>query len=395
MNHPYDALSEKQLRERPSNKWRRYPADVLACWVADMDFPPAPEIRQAIADFAMAGDLGYPPQGGIAGLSETVCGRLAHRYGLTVEPEDLQALPGVVPGLYLASAVLAGPGEGVVVQPPIYPPFMAAVRNTGREIVYNPMREGKTGWKFDLADLERKIEPSTRLLMLCNPQNPTGRVFSREELEGLAAVVLRHRLWVVSDELHADLVLPGPSGRRHLPFASLGPEIAQRTLTLYGPTKAFNIAGLKIAFALSHNKEMMERIRTFGRGFVVAGNVLAQAATIAAYRQGDAWLEDTLEYLRGNRDALVDFVRKELPGVRVHSPEGTYLAWLDFREIELGKPAADFLLAEARIGVNPGSDFGPDDESDLHGFARLNFATSRPILMDALARIRDALSVAA
>ncbi|MEX2535477.1 MAG: PatB family C-S lyase [Trueperaceae bacterium] len=397
MIHPFDALSQDTLRTRPSVKWRHFPEDVLACWVADMDFPPAQEIRRAVADFAQAGDLGYPPRTGLEGLFEAVCGRLAGRYRLTIQPDDLMMMPGIIPGLYLATQTLAGPGEGVVVQPPIYPPFMAAVRESGREAVYNPMVLTDAGWEFDFEGLEQAITPSTRLLMLCNPQNPTGRVFRRDELERLAQIVLRHRLWVVSDELHADLTLAG----EFIPLASLGDEIAQRTLTLYGPTKTFNIAGLKIGFAFSHNQQLMDMVREAAKGLVVSGNVLAQAATIAAYRQGDKWLENTLSYLRGNRRLLIDFVERELPEVALHAPEGTYLAWLDFRKAGLQEAAAPFLLANAKVGLNGGPDFGPPvhyaaeqrAEPGLESYARLNFATSKTILNQALEQIRDALAV--
>jgi cystathionine beta-lyase len=388
MAHPFDALSEQVLRSRSSAKWTRYPQDVLPCWVADMDFPPAEEIREAIADFAAAGDFGYPSKEGVPGLMSALSGRLASRHGLRVEAEQVLPLPGIVPGLYLASRALAGPGEGVVLQSPIYPPFMAAVDGTGRERVWNPMRETESGWELDVAGLDRTITPATRLLMLCNPHNPTGRVFGRAELEALAEVVLRHRLWVVSDELHADLTLSG----RHVPFASLGPEVAQRTVTLYGPTKAFNMAGLKIGFAFSSNDRLMERIREVGMGMVVPGNVLAQVATVAAYNRAGPWLDGTLDYLRGNLKVLQEFVAEELPGVRLVPPQGTYLAWLDFRRCRLRQPAASFLLERAKVGLNPGADFGPGQATWLQGFARLNFATSRAILVSALERIRDALS---
>ncbi|HEX7004190.1 MAG TPA: PatB family C-S lyase [Trueperaceae bacterium] len=389
MVHPFDALSEEMLRSRPSVKWRHYPEDVLPCWVADMDFQPAEPIRRAIAEYARAGDLGYPPKAGLAGLFDAVRGRLSNRFGIEVGPDDLMMMPGIIPGLYLAVRTLAGRGEGVVIQPPVYPPFMAAVTNSGRKAVYNPMRLGGNGWEFDFDGLERSITPSTRLLMLCNPQNPTGRVFSRAELERLGDIVLRNRLWVVTDELHADLTLDG----RFTPFASLGEQVARRTLTLYGPTKAFNIAGLKIGFAFSTNQELMETVRMAATGLVVPGNAVAQAATIAAYGEGDEWLGQTLDYLRSNRQFLIEFVERELPGVSLHAPQGTYLGWLDFREADLGEPAARFLLEKAKVGLNSGSDFGPGDGTpDLEGFARLNFATSRAILTRVLERIGTALT---
>lgn len=383
----FNSLKVAELRKRPSVKWQYFDEDVIPCWVADMDFTPSKAITDAMANYAAAGDLGYPPQNGLPGLREAVAERLGARHGLAVEPDQMQVLPGAIPGLYLASLTMAGPGEGVVVQPPVYPPFMSAVRDTGREIVWNPMVATDHGWRLDLEGLEEAITPATRVLALCNPQNPTGRVFERGELEQLARIVLRHRLWVVSDELHADLILEG----KHVPFASLSPEIARRTVTLYGPTKAFNMAGLKISFAFSHNAALLERLASAGQGLVVPGNALAQAATLAAYASGDEWLDEALTYLRANRDFLVEFVRKELPRAKVWPTQGTYLAWLDLSGYDLQPSAAEYLLERARVGVSAGSMFGAGN-SDLNGFVRLNFATSREILREVLTRIRDSLN---
>ena len=257
------------------------------------------------------------------------------------------------------------------------------MEKTGRVPVYNPFVHDGAHWRIDFEALEALVTPATRLFMLCNPQNPTGRVFTRGELERLADFVLKHRLWVVSDELHSDLVY---EGFEHIPFASLGEEIAERTVTLFGPTKTFNIAGLKIGFLASQNKALLERVKGTGFGLVGAPNVVAQTATIAAYAEGDAWLNETLSYLKANRDYVADFVKRELPGVEHTAPEGTYLAWLDFRNLGLENPEA-FLLEEAKVALNDGSWFGPGGE----GFVRLNFATSRHIVRQTLERIRDAV----
>src|SRR5690606_11125484 len=273
-------------------------------------------------------EFGYPPMTGVPGLLDAVQERLADLYGYRVPQERITQLPGIIPGLYLAVRTLAGPADEVIVQPPAYPPFMQATNQSHRKLVYNPMVVRAGRWELDLEGLERMITPATRLLIFCNPQNPTGRVFTRAELERLAEIVLEHRLWVVSDELHADLTLDG----RHIPFASLSPEVAERTVTLYGPTKAFNIAGLKVGCMIAGSDALNERLRAAGT-MLPPPNVLAQVATLAAYRHADGWLESTLDYLRGNREVVARFVEQELPGVEFIPPEGTYLAWLDFRRV--------------------------------------------------------------
>lgn len=387
-DHPFDRLSPDRLRRSGALKWTRHPDDVLPLWVADMDFPTADAIRDAIRAAADEGLFLYPPHEGLPGLREAVAGRLADRYGWSVPEEAVRPLPGIVPGLELAAAAFAGPGEEVLIPSPFYPPFTLATEAAGRVPVHVPMvRDDERGWHYDLDALEAAVTPATRLLMLCHPHNPTGRVATEAELRTLADFALRHRLWVVSDELHADLTLDG----RHLPFASLGPEIARRTLTLYGPTKAFNIAGLKVGFAIAENEALLERVRRVGTMRTPAPNVVAQAAARAAYTQpgAEAWLQGTLDYLRGNRDLVVRAV-EGLPGVRIDPPQATYLAWLDVRGGGLEAPAA-FLLEEAGLALNDGAAYGPGGE----GFVRLNFACPRPLLREALGRLERALRGAA
>lgn len=381
---PFDALELAGLEQKACAKWQHHPRGVLPLWVADMDFAVAEPIKAALQEHLGGENFGYPPAEGLPGVKEAATSRLEGKFGWRLSPEQLHLLNGVVPGLFLSVLACTSEGEEVLMNAPIYGPFMAAVKETRRRAVFSEMRLGEQGYELDFERLEAAITPATRLLMLCNPHNPLGRVFRREELERLAELALRHRLWVVSDELHAELVYPG---HQHLPFAALDGEIAQRTLTLFGPSKAFNLAGLKIGFAASANEQLLARFRQVATGLVGPPNVLAQVATRAAYQQGDAWLGQALAYLQGNRDVLAEFLAEELPQVKHVPPEGTYLAWLDFSFLDTDEVEA-YLLERARVALNNGTWFGPGGA----GFARLNFATSRPILRQALARIKDAVS---
>ena len=382
-HHPYDDVSLESLRARPGAKWQVFPGDVLPLWVAEMDFPIADSIKQAIGANLSANDLGYTVGVGVPGLRDAVAERLTVKHGLPLEPDQVALLPTTGVGLGLAARAFAGPGDEVLLLTPLYPPFKHAVENAGRVPVEVELVNGDDGYSIDFGALEAAVSPASRLLMLCSPHNPVGKVFTREELERLADFALRHNLWVVSDELHADLLFDG----KHVPIASISPEIGARTVTLYGPTKAFNIPGLKISFAASSNPGLLERLSAAGKGLVPAPNVLAQVATVGAYRGGSEWLAYTLDYLRGNRELVVSFVNENLTGVGLHVPAATYLAWLDLRSKGLGdKPAAP-LAERAKVGLNEGADFGLGGA----GFVRLNFATSRPILRLALERLATVL----
>lgn len=395
--HPFDEVTLESLRAKNCMKWTYYDADVLPLWVADMDFPPADVIANALAERAQGGNLGYPAGylTGEPGLREALVAWLAERHDWRVEEDDIWPLHGIIPGLYLGALTCASAGEGVLLQTPLYPPFMAAVQNTGRTAQYSPLVWSGSRWEMDLEGLEAAITPETRLLMICNPQNPTGRVFERTELEALADIVLRHRLWVVSDELHSDLVYsdlvysdPAFPGARHIPFASLSDELAQRTLTLLGPTKSFNIAGLKIGFLVTQNAALLDRLKQVGTGLVTPPNVMAQTAALAAYTQGGPWLAGALDYLKKNRDRVGAFAETYLPGSRYAAPEGTYLAWLELGGLGLGDALYGTLLG-CGVGLNEGPPYGPGGE----GFARLNFATTEAVVAEALERLKTGLNL--
>ncbi|HLU83178.1 MAG TPA: PatB family C-S lyase, partial [Trueperaceae bacterium] len=381
LNFPVIPLPE--LQNRASSKWRVFEPDVLPLWVAEMDFPIAPVIRRAIEDHLDTNDLGYGLRSCAPGLRDTVAARLESRYGLQVDAEGVLPLSSTGAALRLAVLAFAGPGDEVLLLTPLYPPFKMAVEVTGRVPVQVELVDDGDGYTIDFAALQAAVTPATRLLMLCNPHNPVGRVFTKGEVEELADFALRNNLWVVSDDLHADLIFDG----RHQSIAALGGDIADRTVTLYGPSKAFNIPGLDVSFAVASNPAMLERLSKSGFGLTGGPNRLAQAATMAAYQRGDSWLAETLAYLRTNRDTVVEFVKSQVPGVGIHSPQGTYLAWLDLRRTGLGELPAKELAARAKIGLNEGSDFGAGGA----GFARLNFATSAEVLQLGLERLRAAL----
>ena len=383
MSYNFDNLSIEKLAKKASMKWQKYPKGTVPLWVADMDYPIADEIKKAIVDYIETNNFGYADYEGLPDLKEAAIERMWERYGWGLNHEHIFPISGIVQGLVLGVLAASSKNEEVIIQTPVYGPFMIAVEKYDRVPVYNQLVRDVDGWQIDFDALKAQISPATRLLMLCNPHNPVGRVYSRYELEKLAEIVLEHRLWVVSDELHSDIIF---SGYKHTPFASISPEVAQRTITLFGPTKTFNIAGLKIGFIATENSALMQHIQHIALGIVNKPNVIAQTATIAAYREGQEWLNYSLKYLEANRDFVAEYVFNNLKNVKHFPAEGSYLAWLDLSKYNLENPS-DYLLEQAKVAMNDGAWFGPGGE----GHVRLNFATSRSIVRDALERIRVAL----
>lgn len=379
----FDSLTEAQLRQKDCAKWHFHPEDVLPLWVADMDYPIANVIKDALRNHIDTNNFGYPAKDGLAGLKDATLERLKNKHNWQIKPEDLSLINGIVPALFMSVMALSSSGDEVLIPCPVYGPISMAVEKTGRKGVRVPFAQENGKYVFDMDAMEAAVTPATRILMLCQPHNPIGRAFTREELELLAAFALKHRLWVISDELHSDLVF---SESKHIPFASINDEIAQRTVTVFGPTKTFNIAGLKIGFFVAQNPQLLAAFNSVAGGLMGQPNSMAQAATLAAFKQGDDWLNKTLSYLEANRDFVADYLAKELPEVRYTKPEATYLAWLDFRHYEF-ENAATFALEKAKVAMNDGAWFGPTGA----GFLRLNLATSRGILTEALERISKAL----
>jgi len=381
----FDDLDIDALRRRRGKKWRTYEPDVLPAWVADMDFPVAPAIRQRLREVMDAEDFGYPHDDHAARLVALLVQRSLDRYGWQVDPARVEVIADVVQGIQMCLDMYSGRGEGTLILTPIYPPFLSASAAMERRGDCCTLVPEDGAWRIDRERLEASVGPDTRLLLLCNPHNPTGRVFSRGELLDLAELVLRRDLVVVSDEIHADLVF---DGCRHVPFASLGPEIEARTVTLTSATKAFNIAGLRCAMMIFGSPSLHAAYRAgprFARG---GASSLGMHAAEAAWTGGDEWLAGLLRHLEGNRDRIAAFLAEQLPAIRHLPPEATYLAWLDCRDLGYGDELWRTVLDRGRLALNDGREFGDGGA----GFLRLNFATSTQLLDDALERLRHALA---
>ncbi|MGI9591393.1 MAG: MalY/PatB family protein, partial [Myxococcota bacterium] len=380
----FDAVRPEARRPSSGEKWATYPDDVLPLWVADMDFPLAEPIRRVLSRAVERADVGYPIHPAPTAVPELAVERMQRLYGWSVDPSRVEILSDVVQGMTIALQQLSEPGDGAVVQTPIYPPFLGVVRELGRRLVETPLAPSPGGYEVDLDALRAAVDDGTRVILLCNPHNPSGRALRRDELEGIAALAVERDLFVVSDEIHQDLVW---SGHRHLPIASLSPEIEARTVTLTAASKAWNIAGLRCAVALFGSDELKQRFCALPRGFRGGISVPGIEALQAAWRHGGPWLDAVRAHLESNRQLVVDFVASELPGVVLHPPEATYLAWLDCRALDLEPDPYRFFLDRAKVALSPGPAFGRPGR----GFARINFATSKAILTEALERMADAL----
>jgi cystathionine beta-lyase len=361
-------------------KWDKYAGrDVIPMWVADMDFRSAPAIVLALRERAEHGVFGYtdPPPG----LNEAIAAHLAQTYGWRVEPAWLMWLPGLVSGLNLVCKAIGEEGDQVVTATPVYHPFLTGPANQRREVVRVPMALEGERWVWDLDRLEASITPRSRLLLVCNPHNPVGRVFTRDELLALAQVALRHDLTICSDEIHCGLLLD--ENKSHLPLASLDSALAARTITLMAASKTFNLPGLGCAFAVVSNPALRARLEGAAAGIVPRVNAMGFAATLAAYRDGETWRRALVTYLRANRDLVMGRVRAMRP-LHITPVEATYLAWIDCRPAGLTHPARFF--EQAGVGLYDGRVFDGD------GFVRLNFGCPRAQLAAALERMASALS---
>ncbi|HOU14905.1 MAG TPA: PatB family C-S lyase [Anaerolineae bacterium] len=382
MTDDFDCIIDRRVTD--CIKWQAYDADVLPMWVADMDFAAPPPVIAALQARVAHGVFGYEARP--LALLEAIVARLQQLYGWTVAPEAIVFLPGVVTAFNLAAQAFLAPGDGLLIQTPVYPPFLGAAATAnavtqGMELTLNA--DGRYSVDFGL--FEHTLTDRTRMFLLCNPHNPVGRVFRADELARMAELCLRHNLLICSDEIHCDLIF---SGYRHIPIAALSPEIAARTITLMAPSKTFNIAGLHCSFAVIPDADLRRRYQAARRGVVETVNVLGYTAALAAYQEGQPWLDAVLRYLEANRDFVVAYVQEHMPGVTVAAPEGTYLAWLDCRAAGIPGNPHEFFLKQARVAMNDGATFGAGGE----GFVRLNFGCPRALLEEGLERMRAALN---
>jgi cystathionine beta-lyase len=385
MTYDFDTLINRRASD--SAKWNYLDADVLPLFVADMDFrSPEPVIR-ALRERAEHGVFGYVFES--KELKDVICERMWTRYQWEVKPEHIMFLPGLVTGLNVVARAFGQTGDGVLLSTPIYHPFLIAIKNQERTANIAPLHyiteNGSAYYELDFDAIEAAVTPTTRLLMLCNPHNPIGRVYQRWELQRLADIALRHNLIISSDEIHADILY---DGNCHIPIAALAPEIADRCITLMAPSKTFNLPGLGCGYAIVQNSELLQQMKRVSEGLTGHGTPMGYTAAIAAYRDGQPWLDDLLAYLTANRDYLMQFVQTAMKNVRMTRMEGTYLAWLDCREAGISGVPAEFFLKEARVGLTDGANFGENGA----GFVRMCIGSPRSMLNEALERMRDSLA---
>jgi len=359
--------------------------DVIPLWVADMDFAAPEAVTEALEERARHPAYGYTlyPNS----VYDAMIHWYAQRHQWRIERDWVLLVPGVVPSLHAAAMAFSSPGDGIIIQPPVYPPFFSAIEKTGRRVIENPLVEERGSYRMDLEHLEACADDeSTKILQLCSPHNPIGRVWSREELTAVLDIARRHSLTVVSDEIHCDLVFPDKP-----PHQMLGRLITEddALVTTLAPSKTFNLPGLGLSALVVPNPTHRAALKTvFDSMHMLQCNPFSMTGFEAGYRHGGRWLDELLAYLQHNRDFVVETVNSNLPGITAFEPEGCYLVWLDCRDLGMSdEELKAFFVHEAGVGLNPGITFGNRGS----GFMRLNLACPRATLETALRQIREAL----
>lgn len=385
MEYNFDRLPNRRI---PGilNKWTYYPEDLLPMWVADMDFPAPKPILDAIREAVRHGVLGYELPSKT--LLETVAARMDRLYGWKVKLEWVIPVTGIVNGFNFAARAFGISKKGYLIQPPVYNEFHELKNNVGLAQLDAPLVQRVRGnilqYEIDW-DLFRRQAKKAGMFLLCNPHNPLGIIFSRSDLRRMAEICLENKVLMISDEIHSELLL---DDRKFTPLAKLASEIAQNSITLIAPSKTFNMPGLFCGFAIIPNKELRDKYaNVVGHLRVHVASLGMRAAQAAFSGQCDDWLKELRDYLTGNRDFLVDYITKNMPGVRTTSPQATYLAWLDFTEFEFETSAYQFFFEKAKVALSDGAIFGENGK----GRVRLNFGTSRKILKQGLDRMSQAL----
>lgn len=383
--YDFDSISDRYAG--CSKKWHKYPnKDVIPLWVADMDFIAAPEIKASLERVLEHNIYGYSTFQDV--VQNDVVKYLADKYQWQINSRDIMFLPGMVAGINLACRALTSAGDSVLTATPIYPPFMSAPKLADRGLVTIALEVKDDKWQWDFTKLEQTIADSLgaiKLILLCNPHNPVGRVWNREELLQILAIAIKYDLYVCSDEIHCGLILDEECP--HIPFASLSEDAAMRTVTLMAPSKTFNLAGLNCAYAIAANPNIRSKFAKIMTGLFSSLNIFGLVACHAALTKGADWHSELITYLNHNADLVCDRVSK-WDGFKVIRPEATYLAWIDGREF-IAKHGIENLqkfFEQHGAGLSDGAEFG------LAGFVRLNFATQRAILSEGLARMEQAIS---
>ena len=367
--------------------------DVIPMWVADMDFPVARPIIEAIKKRAAHDFYGYTMPG--AKVIEAVVDRMERKFNWKIKPEWIVFTPGVVPALHVAVRAFTHPGDEVILQEPVYFPFFSAVTSCGCQIANNELKLNDGRYEMDYEDLEGKFQDKmgalpvpnrVKAIIFCNPHNPIGRLWNKGEITRMGEIVTRHGAIVISDEIHCEILF---KGYKHTPFASISDEFEQKCVVCMAPSKTFNLAGLEASSIIIPNKRLRDEFTSMRTGIVPGLNVFGLTAMEAAYRLGDEWLEQLLEYLQGNLDITLEYFEKRIPRIKVIKPQGTYLLWLDCRDLGMDNLALRrFMREKARVGLDDGFLFGAAGA----GFQRMNIACPRTILSEALSRIETAVN---
>ena len=379
-----DLITADELRRRGSLKWTRGGPEVIGAFVAEMDFGAAPAIEQALRDAIARADFGYLSEHAIGEMAQACADWQQDSYGWTVDPARIRPLPDVLKGLEAAISVFSRPGSPVILPTPAYMPFLTIPPWLSRDIIQVPMIASGGRLALDLDGIDAAFRAGGHLLVLCNPCNPVGRVYTRDELAAVAEVVDRNAGRVFADEIHAPLIYPGGT---HIPYASVSARAAGHSLTATSASKGWNLPGLKCAQLILTNEADVAAWTEQGIFLEHGASTPGVRATIAAYRGGRAWLEDVAGYLDGSRELLAGLLAELLPTVGYRPPEGTYLAWLDCRALGIHASPAEFFQAKAHVLLTDGAACGEAGA----GHVRLNFATPRPILAEIVRRMADAV----
>jgi cystathionine beta-lyase len=388
MKYNFDEIIPRENTSCYKYDWRKDifgTEDVIPMWVADMDLKTPAFIIDALKQRLEHEILGYTfrPDS----FYESIINWNHRRNQWNIKKEWISFSPGIVPALNMIVMGFTEPGDKVVVQTPVYFPFFTAVTNHKRKLVKNPLKLVNGRYVMDFEHLERVMDEQVKLFILSSPHNPTGNVWHKEELMKLADICMRNNTIIVSDEIHSDLIFPG---QKHLPLASISKDIAENTLTCMAPSKTFNLAGLSTSYIISSNEQLLKKFsRVVEHVHVGSGNIFGNIALEAAYNNGDEWVDELMEYLQKNVDYMDQFLKSNLPQIKMIVPEGTYLVWLDFRELNLSnQELKDFLIHEAKLGLSDGPIFGKDGS----GFERINVGCPRVILNEAMNRLLKAFN---
>lgn len=363
--------------------------DLLPLWVADMDFRTPDFVLDAIKKRLEHPILGYTDKP--HDFFDVFIAWAKEHYDWEIDTAWTGFIPGIVPALALSVQCFTRPGDEIIVQPPVYFPFMNVVKNNHRGLVFNPLKYAKGKFEMDFDDLRSKVNEKTKMLILCNPHNPGGKVWSHDTLKELSEICAANNILVISDEIHADMVLPGNPTMKHVPFAKVSEEAAQNSLTFMSPSKTFNMPGLITSYYVTPNTKLYRQFATYLEASEIKfGNIFAYTATVACYTQGNEWRTAMLQYVQSNIDYVIDFLEEHIPQIKPMRPDASFLLWLDCKALDMdSNELYRFFTQEAGLGLNQGTAFGPGGEYHL----RLNVACPKAILEQAMLQLKNALSV--